>query len=121
MPFFRAWKGGKDRRKNTFMRSTLSHNFRGDVLTSAGIKDGELDVTSEGAKKETPKANLADLRDEFILGGAFKMELTNNPSLHLRFDETDFKRPTLLILDIRTVVLVSLLDFTGLMRLAQLL
>jgi hypothetical protein len=111
LPFFRAWRGGKERRKSTFMRSTLSHNFRGDILTSAGLKEGEIEL-----KKETPKASLADLRDEFILEGAFKMKWTNDPSLHLRFDETDFKRPTLMVLDTRTVLLVALLDLTGLMR-----
>lgn len=111
LPFFRAWRGGKERRKSTFMRSTLSHDFRGDILTSAGLKEGEIEL-----KKETPKASLADLRDEFILEGAFKMKWTNDPSLHLRFDETDFKRPTLMVLDTRTVLLVALLDLTGLMR-----
>lgn len=111
VPFFRAWRGGQSRRQNNFMRSTIPQNFRGNLLTSAGIKQGEV-----LKDKEKPKANLADFRDEFILQGAFKMELTNDPSLHLRFDETDFKRPTLLILDSRTLLLVALLDLTGLMR-----
>ena len=111
LPFFRAWRGGKERRKSTFMRSTISQDFRGDILTSAGLKEGEIEF-----KKETPKASVADLRDEFILEGAFKMKWTNDPSLHLRFDETDFKRPTLMVLDTRTVLLVALLDLTGLMR-----
>lgn len=111
VPFFRAWRGGQSRRQNNFMRSTIPQNFRGNLLTSAGIKQGEA-----VKDKEKPKANLADFRDEFILQGAFKMELTSDPSLHLRFDETDFKRPTLLILDSRTLLLVALLDLTGLMR-----
>jgi hypothetical protein len=111
VPFFRAWRGGQNRRQNKFMRSTVPQNLRGDILVSAGLKKGESDTG-----KEKPKANLADFRDEFILQGAFKMELTNDPSLHLRFDETDFKRPTLLILDSRTLLLTALLDLTGLMR-----
>lgn len=114
IPLFRLWRGGTKRQK-PFICSTVSHNIRGGILNSAGVKEGEIDL-----KKETPKANLADLRDEFILAGAFGLELTSDPSLHLRFDETDFKRPTLLILDTRTLALVALLDLTGLMRLPAL-
>ena len=91
------------------MRSARPPTFRGDLYNSAGIKPGELNP------KETAKANLADLKANVILNGAFRMALTNDPSLHLRFDETDFKLPTLLVLDSGTIKTLALLDLTGFM------
>ena len=91
------------------MRSALTPTFRGDLFNSAGIKPGEVNP------KEAAKANLADFRATVILKGAFKLALTSDPSLHLRFDETNFLQPTLLILDSRTISNLALLDLTGFM------
>lgn len=108
--FFRAWTGEQYFREHSLMRSTIPQTLRGDILNSAGLKPGELDP------KETPKANLADFRVKFITDGAFKIKTTTDPSLHLRFDESDFRRPTLCILDSRTITMLALLDLTGLMK-----
>jgi hypothetical protein len=108
LPYFRAWEGEQNR-EHSLMRSALPPTFRGDLYASAGIKPGEINP------KETAKANLADFRAKIILKGAFKIGLTNDPSLHLRFDETDVLRPTLLILDTRTISTLAILDLTGFM------
>jgi hypothetical protein len=109
LPYFRAWAGEQKFREQSLMRSALPPTFRGDLYASAGIKPGEVNP------KETAKANLADFRTKIILKGAFKIDLTNDPSLHLRFDETDVLRPTLLILDTRTISILAILDLTGFM------
>jgi hypothetical protein len=110
VPYFRAWAGEQRLRirHHPLKRSAVPPTFRGDVYNSAGIKPGELDP------KEPAKANLSDFRATVILNGAFKIALTNDPSGHLRFDENDEMRPTLLILDSRTVSMLALLDLTGL-------
>lgn len=110
VPYFRAWGDEQKFREQSLMRSALPPTFRGDLYVSAGIKPGEIIST------EALRANLADFRAKVILKGAFKMELTNDPSLHLRFDETKFKRPTLLILDSRTISMLAILDLTGFME-----
>jgi hypothetical protein len=109
LPYFRAWSGDQNFRQHSFTRSAHLPTFRGDLYNSAGIKPGEINP------KKTAKANLADLKANVILNGPFKMKLTNDPSLHLRFDETDCQRPTLLLLDSRTIKMLALLDLTGFM------
>jgi len=109
VPYFRAWPEKKLRiSHHPLKRSAIPPTFRGDIFNSAGIKPGECNF------KEPAKANLSDLRASIIINGAFRIALTNDPSLHLRFNDDD-QRPTLLLLDSRTILRVALLDLTGLM------
>ena len=107
LPYFRAWNGGQRLRKHALLRPALPRTFRGSILSSAGLKPGETCSSSI--------ANLSDLRTSVISNGAFKVMLTSDPSLHLRFDDDDEMHPTLFILDSRTVLMLAILDLTGLM------
>jgi hypothetical protein len=109
IPYFRSWDGDQRLRQHAIIRSARPPTLRSDIYNSAGIKPGELGV-SVGAV-----TNLSDFRASVIRNGAFKLELTRDPSLHLRFDENDEMRPTLLILDSRTISMLALLDLTGFM------
>lgn len=109
VPYFRAWDGNQRLRHHPLKRSAVPPTFRGDLYTSAGIRPGELNL------KDGEKINLSDFRASILLKGAFRIALTNDPSLHLRFDENDQMRPTLLILDSRTLSMLALLDLIGLM------
>ena len=109
VPYFRAWDGHQRLRRHPLKRSVVPPTFRGDIYTSAGIRPGEVNLN------ERAKANLSDFRASVLLKGAFKIALTNDPSLHLRFDENDGMRPTLFILDTRTLLMVALLDLIGFM------
>lgn len=107
--YFRDWDGDQRLRQHALVRSGRVPNFRGDIYNSAGIKPGELKVSLKAT------ANLSDFRASVIRNGAFKIELTRDPSLHLRFNEKDEMRPTLHILDTHTIVILALLDLTGFM------
>jgi len=107
LPYFRAWNGGQRLRKHALLRPALPRTFRGYIFSSAGLKSGETCSSSI--------ANLSDLRTSVISNGAFKVVLTSDPSLHLRFDDDDEMHPTLFILDSRTVLMLAILDLTGLM------
>jgi hypothetical protein len=109
LPYFRAWNGDQRLRQHALLRSALPRTFRGSIYGSAGIKPGELGTSGLSI------ANLSDLRASVIGNGAFKIALTNDPTLHLRFDDNDEMRPTLFILDSRTVLMLALLDLTGFM------
>lgn len=109
LPYFRAWNGDQRFRKHALLRPALPRTFRGYVFSSAGIKPGEISTQTSSM------ANLSDLRASVISNGAFKIMLTNDPSLHLRFDDNDEMHPTLFILDSRTVLMIAILDLTGLM------
>lgn len=109
VPYFRAWDGHQRLRHHPLKRSVVPPTFRGDIYTSAGIKPGEVNLNDKA------KANLCDFRASVLLKGAFKIALTKDPSLHLRFDEKDGMRPTLFILDSRTLLMLALLDLTGFM------
>jgi hypothetical protein len=108
-PFFRHWDADRRLREHPAISSTRVRSFRGDIYNSAGIKPGELNVSINTT------LNLSDFRASVIRNGAFKIELTRDPSLHLRFDEDNEMRPTLHILDTRTVSMLALLDLTGFM------
>ena len=90
---FQGWDGHQRLRRHPLKRSVVPPTLRGDIYTSAGIRPGEVNL------KDRAKANLSDFRASVLLKGAFKIALTNDPSLHLRFDENDGMRPTLFILD----------------------
>jgi hypothetical protein len=109
IPYFRAWDGNQRLRHHPLKQSAVPPTFRGDLYTSAGIRPGELNL------KEKAMVNLSDFRASILLKGAFRIALTNDPSLHLQFDENNYMRPTLLILDSRTLSILALLDLTGLM------
>ena len=68
-------------------------------------------------QKGTLSGSLSDLNDRDIYNGPFRLNLTDNPALHLRFDneEQHKDRPTIYILDTRTIGLLGLLDITGFM------
>ena len=112
-PYFRTWTAAQTSIALTHplrsRGSMLPAIYRRDIYHSAGIKPGELDP------KDTPKANLSDIRASVLRTGSFKIALTSDPSLHLRFDDETRTTPTLLILDSRTVLMVALLDVTDLM------
>jgi hypothetical protein len=105
-PYFRAWKGEQKLRHHPLKQCAVPATLRGDIYTSAGIRPGELN------SKVGSNLTWAGIRASVILGGPFKLALTNDPSLHLRF--TDNKTPTLLVLDSRTMSMLSLLHLTGL-------
>lgn len=109
VPYFRAWNGHQRLRRHPLKRSVVPPTLRGDIYTSAGIRPGEVNLNDRA------KGNLSDFRASVLLKGAFKIALTKDPSLHLRFDEKDGTRPTLFILDSRTLLMLALLDLTGLM------
>lgn len=109
LPYFRAWNGEQRFRKHALLRPALPRTFRGHVFSSSGIKPGEI------SPQISSIANLSDLRASVISSGAFKIMLTNDPSLHLRFNDNDEMHPTLYILDSRTVLMVAILDLIGLM------
>jgi hypothetical protein len=109
VPYFRSWNGDQRLRQHAIIRSARRPTLRSDIYNSAGIKPGELGVCVGTV------TNLSDFRASVIRNGAFKLELTRDPALHLRFDENDEMRPTLLILDSRTISMLALLDLTGFM------
>ena len=113
-PYFRTWTAAQTTvvaLTHPLRGSVLPTNYlsRRDIYHSAGIKPSELNP------KDSPKANLSDIRASVFSTGSFKIALTSDPSLHLRFDDEMRTTPTLLILDSRTVLMVALLDVTGLM------
>ena len=87
---------------------TFPTGFAGDVYFSAGLDPSELNI-------RTSKVDLFNIRASTLLQGAFKIRLTDDPSMHLRFEEKD-RHATLLILDSKTMLRLMLLDLTGLMR-----
>lgn len=107
--YFRDWDGDQRLRQHALIRCGRVPNFRDDIYNSAGIKPGELNVSVKAT------ANLSDFRASVLRNGAFKIKLTREPSLHLRFNEKDEMRPTLHILDTRTISNLALLDLTGFM------
>lgn len=109
LQYFRAWGGHQRLRHHPLKQSVVPPTLRGDIYTSAGIRPGEVDL------QDRAKANLSDFRASVLLKGPFKIALTNDPSLHLHFDENDGMRPTLFILDSRTLLMLALLDLTGFM------
>lgn len=109
LPYFRAWNGDQGLRTHALLRPALPRTFRGHLYSSAGLKSGETWTHSSSI------ANLSDLRTSVISNGAFKVKLTNDPSLHLRFDDDDEMHPTLFILNTRTILMLAILDLTGLM------
>src|SRR5579859_3985841 len=111
LPYFRAWNGKQSFRNHALLRPAVRRNFRGYVFNSAGIKPGEISASHQMSSI----ANLSDLRASVISDGPFKIMLTNDPSLHLRLDDNDEMHPTLYILDSRTVLMIAILDLTGLM------
>ena len=109
VPYFRSWNGDQRLRHHPLKRSAVPATYRGDLYTSAGIRPGEVNP------KDPAKANLSDFKASVLLSGPIKIALTSDPSLHLRFNENEEMRPTLLILDSRTITMLALLDLTGFM------
>ena len=107
-PYFRSPKGEHRFREHPLLRHILPPTFRGEVFRTAGIKIGEAN-SNKGFN-----APLSDLDATTIQKGKFRLALTTDPSLHLRFDESR-NPPTILVPDSRTMCLLALLDLTGLM------
>jgi hypothetical protein len=67
------------------------------------------------AKNKFWSGSLSDINDRDIYTGPFRLALTDDPHLHLRFDGNK-ERPSILILDSHTVSVLAILDLTGLMK-----
>lgn len=107
VPYFRAWDSNWRLRNHPLKRAAIPSNFRGDIYTSVGIRPSEINAQLLGA-------NLSDFRALIVKKGLFRIALTNDPTLHLRFVHNE-TRPTLFVLDSRTISMLALLDLTGFM------
>jgi hypothetical protein len=95
---------------HSLIRRPLSQNLRGDLYKAAGIKPNEIST-----RKQVLSGSLSDINDRDLTIGPFRLALTDDPRFHLRFDNTK-QEPTILILDTRSVCILSILDFTGIME-----
>ena len=98
---------------HSLIRRPLPQNLRGDLYKATGIKPNEISV-----RKQILSGSLSDINDRDLTLGPFRLALTDDPRLHLRFDNTK-QEPTILILDTRSVCILSILDFTGIMECAH--
>jgi hypothetical protein len=103
----------KDLRRLPLICRGHPQDLRQDILNSAGIKSGEINqercLEFHGL--------LSDIDARTLYNGPFRLALTNDPSHHLRFDESGTRdQPTILVLDSRTICTLALLDLTGLME-----
>ena len=92
------------------MRHVERRTFRNDVLSVAGLTSADCVSASE----KPLQGPLSDLRASNIYNGPFRICITSDPSLHLRFDPNK-GRPTILVLGSDTICKLALLDLTGLM------
>jgi hypothetical protein len=92
-------------------RSTFPRGFPGDVHIAAGIFPREMDSMGSNVV-------LSDLRASTLLNGRgpFKLKLTNDPFMHLQFEENEAVRPILYVLDTPTIFRLSMLDVTGILK-----
>jgi hypothetical protein len=107
-------RSNKDLRRLPLIRRGHPQNFQGALLNAAGLKPEEV------RKSEIPlglKGSLSDIDARTLYNGPFRLSLTNDPSLHLRFAVSDpRKQPSILVLDSRTMCNLALLDLTGFME-----
>ena len=106
-------RNNKDLRHLPLILGGHPRDLRQDILTSAGIKSDELN--SERPLKL--HGSLSDIDARTIYNGPFRLALTDDPSRHLRFDDSGTRdQPTIFVLDSRTICTLALLDLTGLME-----
>ena len=92
------------------IREARLGSFRGDLFKRAGINIEEIK-----SKNKFWSGSLSDINDRDIYTGPFRLLLTDDPRLHLRFDGNK-ERPTILVLDSHTVSILAILDLTDLMK-----
>lgn len=107
-PLFRAWNGSQRFLEHSMFQSESPRRFSDAIFRAAGINAREINTKSSAI------VNLYDFNVSTIRQGAFLVQLTNDPSLHLRFADVDGMRPTLYILDTHTALMLGFLDLTGL-------
>ena len=106
-------RSNKDLRNLPLIRPNHPHNLRLDILKSAGLKPGEINP----GKRLELRGALSDIDARTLYNGPFRLELTDDPSEHLRFDESGSRhQPTIFVLDSSTILTLALLDLTGFME-----
>ena len=95
------------------VRRSHPHNIRQDILNSTGLKPKEINPR----KRLELQGALSDIDARTLYNGPFRLALTDDPSHHLRFDESGSRhQPTILVLDSHTICILALLDLTGFME-----
>lgn len=91
---------------------------RPETLLEQIYKSAGITVREAKVKSTNLQGSLSDINDRDLYNGPFRLAFTNDPSLHLRFDDTNRHKdhPTILVLDSATVCRLALLHVTGLMK-----